>query len=44
MLLARGVVIIDKKGVVQYVEYVSDIVNEPDYECAMDKLKLLYKQ
>ena len=44
MLLARGVVIIDKTGVVRYVEYVDDIVNEPDYECAMDNLKRLYKE
>ena len=31
-LLARGVVVIDKSGVVQYVEVTKDIVDEPDYD------------
>jgi thiol peroxidase len=29
-LLARGTVVIDAKGVVQYVEYVPDVSMEPD--------------
>ncbi|MEF9950237.1 MAG: thiol peroxidase [Mucinivorans sp.] len=40
-LLARGVVIIDPHGVIRYVEYVSDLVNEPNYEQAMEALKKL---
>lgn len=40
-LLARGVVIIDKKGVVQYKEITKDIVNEPDYDEAIEVIKQL---
>ncbi|HRW94997.1 MAG TPA: thiol peroxidase [Bacteroidales bacterium] len=38
-LLARGTVIIDPKGIVQYVEYVPEITQEPDYEAALRHLK-----
>lgn len=38
MLLTRGVVIIDKTGKVSYVEYVDDIVKEPDYDAALAHL------
>lgn len=34
-LLSRGVVVVDKKGVVQYVEYVKEITEEPDYDSAI---------
>ena len=34
-LLARGTVIIDKAGIVRYVEYVSEVTHEPDYEAAL---------
>ncbi len=37
-LLARGTVIVDKEGKIVYAEYVSDIVNEPDYQAAINKL------
>lgn len=40
-LLARGVVIIDKKGLVQYVEYVPEVTNEPDYDKALEIAKNL---
>lgn len=39
-LLARGTVVIDKKGIVQLVEVVPEITTEPDYETT---LKLLAK-
>lgn len=39
MLLARGVVVIDAEGIVKHVEYVSDIINEPDYDKALAALK-----
>lgn len=39
MLLARGVVIIDKDGVVKYVEYVPDIIHEPQYEKSIEVIK-----
>ncbi|MFA5013861.1 MAG: thiol peroxidase [Candidatus Paceibacterota bacterium] len=38
-LLARGTVIIDSRGIVQYVEYVPEITQEPDYEAALKHLK-----
>ena len=34
-LLARGTVIVDKDGVVRYVEYVGEITEEPDYDQAI---------
>lgn len=40
-LLGRGTVIVDKDGKVVYAEYVSDIVNEPDYQAAIAKLQEL---
>ena len=33
-LLGRGVVVVDRKGIVRYIEYVSEIKNEPDYDAA----------
>ncbi len=35
-LLARGVVVIDTKNVVQYVQYVSEVGDEPDYDAAIE--------
>lgn len=40
-LLSRGTVIIDKKGVIRYVEYVPEVTHEPDYEKAMEEIKKL---
>ena len=40
-LLARGTVVIDKSGIVRYVEYVSEVTKEPDYEAALTLLKSL---
>ena len=40
-LLARGVVVLDQNNVVKYVEYVSEIGNEPDYESALNAAKNL---
>jgi len=40
-LLARGTVIIDKSGIVRYVEYVSEVTKEPDYDAALTLLKSL---
>lgn len=37
-LLARGTVIIDKKGFVKYVEYVPEIATEPDYDAALNAI------
>jgi thiol peroxidase len=40
-LLARGTVIIDKDGIVQYVEYVEEITSEPDYTTTLESLSAL---
>jgi len=39
MLLARGVVIIDKAGIVKYVEITKDIIEEPNYDKAVAVVK-----
>jgi thiol peroxidase len=41
MLLARGVVVIDKNGVVRYKQITSDITTEPDYDKAFEEVKKL---
>lgn len=35
-LLSRGVVVIDKENIVQHIEYVSEVTNEPDYAAAIE--------
>lgn len=40
-LLSRGTVVIDKSGIVRYVEYVPEVTNEPDYEAALSVVKKL---
>ena len=40
-LVARGTVVIDKSGIVRYVEYVSEVTHEPNYEAAMACVKSL---
>lgn len=40
-LLARGVIVIDKNDKVNYVEYVPEIGQEPDYESALEAAKKL---
>jgi thiol peroxidase len=40
-LLARGTVVIDKDGKVQYVEYVPEVTHEPNYEAAITAAKKL---
>ncbi len=38
-LLTRGTVIIDKDNSVNYVEYLPEITNEPDYDAALKAVK-----
>ncbi|MGL4394894.1 MAG: thiol peroxidase [Brevinema sp.] len=40
-LLARAVFILDEKNTIQYVEYVSEVSHEPNYDAAIDALKSL---
>jgi len=38
-LLARGVFVVDSKGVVQYVELVKEVTTEPNYATALEAVK-----
>jgi thiol peroxidase len=38
-LLARAVFVVDKKGVIRYIQIVGEITNEPDYEAAIQAIK-----
>ncbi len=40
-LLARGVIVIDKEGIVRYVEYLPEVTDEPNYEAALEAAKKL---
>ena len=44
LILARAVFVVDAAGVVQYVEVVPEITNEPDYAAAMAALQSLLPQ
>jgi thiol peroxidase len=38
-LLARTVFVVDKEGVIRYIEIVEEVTNEPDYEAALTAVK-----
>lgn len=38
-LLSRGIVVLDKDGVVRHVEYTSEVTNHPDYDKALSVVK-----
>lgn len=40
-LLTRGIVVIDKNNIIQYVEYVPEITNHPDYDKVLEIVKKL---
>jgi len=40
-LLSRGIVIIDKNDIVQYVEYVNEVASHPNYDEALIAIKKL---
>ena len=40
-LLNRGIVVIDKDGIIRYVEYVKENTTHPDYDAALDAAKKL---
>lgn len=42
-LECRAVFVVDEKDVVQYVEYVPDITEHPNYEEAIEAIKSLIK-
>ena len=39
LLLTRAVIIVDKKGVIEYLEIVPELADEPNYDKAMEVLK-----
>lgn len=38
-LLARAVFVIDKQGIIQYIQFVEEVSNEPDYQTVLDKTR-----
>jgi thiol peroxidase len=38
-LLARTVFVVDKEGIIRYIEIVEELTNEPDYESALNATK-----
>lgn len=42
-LLARAVFVVDKTGVLQHIQIVPELTNEPDYEQVLDTVKQLNK-
>ena len=38
-LLTRGIVVVDKEGIVKYVEYVPEVAEHPNYEKALEAIK-----
>lgn len=41
MLLGRGIVLLDEEDIVQYVEYVPEATDHPDYERALQEVRKL---
>jgi thiol peroxidase len=42
-LLARAVFVLDRDGIIRYMQIVDELTNEPDYEAALDAAKGLEK-
>jgi thiol peroxidase len=40
-LLARAVFLVDRKGIIQYIQLVKEVTKEPDYEAVLNVLKKL---
>ena len=38
-LLARAVFVVDKEGIIRYIEVVEELTNEPDYEAALKAVR-----
>ena len=38
-LLARAVFVVDKEGLIRYIEVVDELTNEPDYEAALEAVE-----
>jgi len=42
-LLARTVFVVDKEGIIRYIQIVDELTNEPDYEAALKTVKEIEK-
>ena len=42
-LLARAVFVVDKDGIIRYIEIVNELTNEPNYEAALNAAKEVLK-
>ena len=40
-LLSRAIFVIDKEGVIQYIQFVEEVSKEPDYQAVLDAVKKL---
>ena len=40
-LLARAVFVVDKKGILKYIQLVKEVTEEPDYDAVLDAVKKL---
>jgi thiol peroxidase len=40
-LLARAVFVVDKQGILRYIQLVKEVTKEPDYQDVLDALKKL---
>jgi len=40
-LLARAVFVVDKNGVIRYIQIVNELTNEPDYQAVLDAVRKL---
>ena len=40
-LLARAVFVLDKEGVIRYIQLVKEVTDEPDYDAALEAVKEL---
>ena len=42
-LLARAVIVVDKQGIVRYIEVVKELTHEPNYQAALEAVESLLK-
>jgi thioredoxin-dependent peroxiredoxin len=40
-LLSRGIVVVDKSGIIRYIEYVKEVTTHPDYDKVLDVISQL---
>lgn len=40
-LLTRAVFVVDKQGIIQYIQFVPEVTHEPDYQAVLEEVKKL---